>query len=47
MPDNSILKRRIYPLDPRELSQEELAVVFAMTSRRPEAFDEIRDLGRP
>lgn len=44
MPDNSILKRRIYPLDPRELSQEELAVVFAMTSRRPEAFDEIRDL---
>ncbi|MFN3974356.1 MAG: FAD-dependent thymidylate synthase [Dehalococcoidia bacterium] len=32
---------RIYPLDPRTLSQEQLAVVFAMTSRRPEPFDEI------
>ena len=36
--------RRIYPLDPRELTEEELAVVFAMTSRRPEAFDEIKGL---
>jgi thymidylate synthase ThyX len=44
MSDNPTLKRRIYPLDPRELSQEELAVVFAMTSRRAEGFDEIRDL---
>ena len=33
--------RRIYPLSPRELSEEQLAVVFAMTSRRPEPFDEI------
>ncbi|PKB65746.1 MAG: hypothetical protein BZY82_07285 [SAR202 cluster bacterium Io17-Chloro-G3] len=32
---------RVYPLDPRELSEEQLAVVFAMTSRRPEPFDEI------
>ncbi|MBI4233922.1 MAG: FAD-dependent thymidylate synthase [Chloroflexi bacterium] len=36
--------RRIYPLDPRELTQEQLAVVFAMTSRRPEPFDEIAGL---
>ena len=33
--------RRIYPLSPQELTEEQLAVVFAMTSRRPEAFDEI------
>ncbi len=33
--------RRIYPLDPRELSEEQLAVVFAMTSRNPNPFDEI------
>ena len=33
--------RRIYPLSPKELSEEQLAVVFAMTSRRPEPFDEI------
>ena len=32
---------RIYPLDPRDLTEEQLAVVFAMTSRRPEPFDEI------
>ena len=38
------LKRRIYPLDPREISAEELAVVFAMTSRRPEPFDQIREI---
>ena len=35
---------RIYPLDPRELTEEQLAVVFAMTSRRPEPFDEIKDV---
>ena len=35
---------RIYPLDPRELTEEQLAVVFAMTSRRPEPFDEIKEL---
>ena len=33
--------RRIYPLSPRDLTEEQLAVVFAMTSRRPEPFDEI------
>ncbi len=38
------LTRRIYPLDPRELTEEELAVVFAMTSRRPEPFDETQRL---
>lgn len=34
-------ERRIYALDSRSLSQEQIAVTFAMTSRRPEAFDEI------
>ena len=33
--------RRIYPLDPRELTEEQIAVAFAMTSRDPRAFDEI------
>ena len=33
--------RRVYPLDARLLSEEQIAVAFAMTSRRPEAFDEI------
>ena len=33
--------RRIYPLNPQDLTEEQLAVVFAMTSRRPEPFDEI------
>ena len=33
--------RRVYPLSPRDLTEEQLAVVFAMTSRRPEPFDEI------
>jgi len=32
---------RVYPLDPRALSQEQIAVTFAMTSRSPEPFDEI------
>ncbi|MSQ22289.1 MAG: hypothetical protein EXR53_03145 [Dehalococcoidia bacterium] len=35
---------RIYPLDPRQLTEEQLAVVFAMTSRRPEPFDEIAEM---
>ena len=34
-------QRRIYPLDPRQLAEEQIAVVFAMTSRRPEPFDDI------
>ena len=33
--------RRVYPLDARMLTEEQIAVAFAMTSRRPEAFDEI------
>ena len=33
--------RRIYPLSPRDLTEEQIAVAFAMTSRRPEPFDEI------
>ncbi|MSQ31779.1 MAG: hypothetical protein EXR59_00860 [Dehalococcoidia bacterium] len=37
----NINERRIYALDSRSLSQEQIAVTFAMTSRRPEAFDEI------
>ena len=40
--DTSLLyPRRIYPLSARELTEEQIAVVFAMTSRRPEPFDEI------
>lgn len=31
----------MYPLDARTLTEEQIAVAFAMTSRRPEAFDEI------
>lgn len=38
------LSRRIYPLDPKELTEEQLAVVFAMTSRNPQPFDQIADL---
>ena len=34
-------QRRIYPLSPRDLTEEQIAVTFAMTSRRPEPFDEI------
>ena len=33
--------RRVYPLDALELTEEQIAVAFAMTSRRPEPFDEI------
>ena len=32
---------RVYPLDAHTLTEEEIAVTFAMTSRRPEPFDEI------
>ena len=37
----SLYPRRIYPLDARLLTEEQIAVAFAMTSRRPEPFDEI------
>jgi len=33
--------RRVYPLDAHELTEEQIAVVFAMTSRRPEPFKDI------
>ena len=33
--------RRIYPLSPRDLTEEQIAVTFAMTSRSPDPFDEI------
>ena len=32
---------RVYPLNSRDLTEEQIAVTFAMTSRSPEAFDEI------
>ena len=35
--------RRVYPLDARLLTEEQIAVAFAMTSRRPEGFDEIAE----
>ena len=45
--DNGVPKqqypRRVYPMDAHDLSQEQIAVAFAMTSRRPEAFDEIAE----
>ena len=34
---------RVYPLDAHALTEEEIAVTFAMTSRRPEPFDEIAE----
>ena len=37
----SLYPRRVYPLDARLLTEEQIAVAFAMTSRRPEPFDEI------
>ena len=35
------LSRRVYVMDNRSLSEEQIAVTFAMTSRNPEPFDEI------
>ncbi|MBO20123.1 MAG: hypothetical protein CL732_06260 [Chloroflexi bacterium] len=35
--------RRVYPMDAHDLTEEQIAVAFAMTSRRPEAFDEIAE----
>ena len=34
---------RVYPLDAHKLTEEEIAVAFAMTSRRPQPFDEIAE----
>lgn len=39
--DSAGTTRRVYPLDAHELTEEQIAVAFAMTSRRPEPFDEI------
>ncbi len=38
-----VYPRRVYPMDAHDLSEEQIAVAFAMTSRRPEAFDEIAE----
>lgn len=38
---NKDYSKRVYPLDAHELSEEQIAVTFAMTSRRPDPFDEI------
>jgi thymidylate synthase ThyX len=35
--------RRVYPLDAHQLTEEQIAVVFAMTSRRPEPFHKIAE----
>jgi thymidylate synthase ThyX len=40
-PKTKSYPRRVYPLDAHDLTEEQIAVAFAMTSRRPEAFDDI------
>jgi thymidylate synthase ThyX len=40
---SNTFKRRVYPLDAHNLTEEQIAVAFAMTSRRPEPFDEIAE----
>lgn len=35
------LRRRVYPLDPKALTEEEMAAVFAMTSRSSDPLDEV------
>ena len=39
--DPDLPQCHVYPLDAREFSEEQIAVAFAMTSRRPEPFYEI------
>ncbi len=39
----AVYSPRVYPLDAHSLTEEEIAVAFAMTSRRPEPFDEIAE----
>ncbi len=36
-------QRRVYPLDAHKLTEEQIAVAFAMTSRRSKPFDEIAE----
>ena len=43
IPVPSGYSRRVYPLDAQKLTEEQIAVAFAMTSRRPESFDEIAE----
>ena len=43
IPVSSEYVRRVYPLDAQKLTEEQIAVAFAMTSRRPESFDEIAE----
>ena len=42
-PPATLYPPRVYPLDAHTLTEEEIAVAFAMTSRRPEPFDEIAE----
>ncbi|MCY4366878.1 MAG: FAD-dependent thymidylate synthase [Chloroflexi bacterium] len=42
-PPETTYSPRIYPLDAHKLTEEEIAVAFAMTSRRAEPFDEIAE----
>ena len=42
-PQATVYSPRVYPLDAHKLTEEEIAVAFAMTSRRPEPFDEIAE----
>ena len=42
------LKRRVYPLDAHDLTEEQVAVAFAMTSRRPQPLrQDSLSVGRP
>ncbi len=41
----TVVSRRVYLLGTKELTEEQLAVAFAMTSRCPEPFDEIAQDG--
>ena len=43
MNERTPLARRVYHLTDQQLTEEQTAVVFAMTSRRPESFDRIAD----
>ena len=42
-PRAALYPPRVYPLDAHSLTEEEIAVAFAMTSRRPEPFDAIAE----
>ena len=44
---SGLFPRRVYPLSARELSEEELAAVFAMTSRSSEPLEEVARRASP